>query len=452
MRYANRPYRGNRLLGMHKNLSQFAVLILFLMYWSFAYQLEQINYVPQPFTYVTNVLTLFGPVFAPFVRLVEVIAPYFSWRVLRHLIPPLIGWFLARRAILGMLQSFYDLPDSNAASALLYRLSLTRIGFVRPTVITLQNFEELRQTNPMIKIGGPGRIVVFRDAALVTELNGRFHRVLGPGRHELARFEFPRTIVDLRPQEREAENIKMMTSDGIELTTSLTVTFEILRGEQKPSKTNPFPYDEEAVRTAAYTETVQPDGNIGRWQSLPVLIASGQLRAIVAADGLDDLIVSEANGIDVHRRLQMEMERRARNIMRNFGVMIRGTRLGALELDEEVEKVRKKYWQAHWNTQQTLQKADGEVEILESHEFARAEAEATMLTAIAEGLQRAQRAGRDVTSREVVALRLIESLEAMAKNSGRELDLPNQLISQLESIRQQLTLISGKTGEAEKQE
>nr|NIV91965.1 hypothetical protein [candidate division KSB1 bacterium] len=105
-----------------------------------------------------------------------------------------------------------------------------------------------------------------------------------------------------------------------------------------------------------------------------------------------------------------------------------------------------------WNTQQTLQKADGEVEILENQEFARAEAEAIMLRAIAEGLQRAQRVGRDVSSREVVALRLIESLEAMAKSSGEVMALPNQLIPQLGSLRQQLMLTSGPTEGAETQE
>ena len=81
-----------------------------------------------------------------------------------------------------------------------------------------------------------------------------------------------------------------------------------------------------------------------------------------------------------------------------------------------------------------------------------AEAEAIMLQAIAEGLQRARRAGRDVPSREVVALRLIESLEAMARNSGQVLPLPDQLMPQLGSIREQLMLTSGASEEKTNQE
>jgi regulator of protease activity HflC (stomatin/prohibitin superfamily) len=138
--------------------------------------------------------------------------------------------------------------------------------------------------------------------------------------------------------------------------------------------------------------------------------------------------------------------------MLGFGVMIRGTRLGALVLPKEVEAQRKKYWEAHWDKQRTIQMAEGEAEVFQNMEIARAEAEAIMLQAIAEGLQRAQRAGRTVSAREVIALRLIESLEAMAKNSEQVLPLPAQLIPQLGSLRQQLMLTSSTSEEAANQE
>ncbi len=446
-----RPSEPNLPLhGPNKVLSQLGLILLFLGYWFFVRQLEQVDITVSNWAIVRTIADVLA--LMPFSNLLIWVAEFFTWRVVRHLIPFLVGWWLARKAILGMLQSFYDLEDERAADSLLYRLSANRIGFARPTVVSLDSFEQARKKDSILKIGGPGRIVVLSGAVLVTELHGRFSRVLGPGRHTLSRFEVPRTLLDLRPHERESENIKMMTSDGIELKTSLTVTFQILRGEQKPTRGNPFPYDEGAVREAAYTETVQPDGGIGRWDSLPILITAGQLRAIVSEYRLDELIISESNGIDVHRRLQLEMERRAKAIMRNFGVVIRGTRLGALELPEVVEEQRKKFWQSQWNTQQILQKADGDAEVLQSQELARAEAEAIMLRAIAEGLQRAQQTNPGISSREVVALRLIESLEAMAKNSEQILPLPDQLKPQLGSLRQQLMLVSGESNETKSQE
>jgi regulator of protease activity HflC (stomatin/prohibitin superfamily) len=449
-----RQPRGPNLQGINKRLSIAALFVLFFGYWYLAFRLERIDYnaAPSPLVQtIQSILSIF-PLSRLLIFLFTAVAEFVNWRVMRHLIPVFAGWWLARQAILGMLQSFYDLRTSEDADSLLYRLSASRIGFIRPTIVNVQTFEQARKTEPLLKIGGPGRIVVFGGAALVTELNGRFHRVLGPGRHTLDRFEFPWTLVDLRPQEREVENVKMMTSDGIELTTSLTVTFQIMRGDEKPSRTNPFPYDEEAVRMAAYSETNQPDGSTGYWDSLPAIITAAQLRTIVAEERLDELILSDPNGIDVHRRLQLEMERRARAALRNFGVILRGTRLGVMELPDEVEAQRKKFWQAHWNTQRTLQIADGEAEALESYELARAEAEAIMLKAIAEGLQRSSRSGRNISSREVVALRLIESLEAMAKKTEQVLPLPTQLIPQLGNLRQQLLITSSGSEEAAKQE
>ncbi|MFZ0544139.1 MAG: SPFH domain-containing protein [Candidatus Promineifilaceae bacterium] len=456
MRLFRQPAPSPRLLGFNKNLSLLGLTLLFFGYWYIAFLLERVDYSQSAVPVLVafrSMLSLFGPLSSIILLpLFNAFIEFFSPRVLRHLIPPLVGWWLARWAILGLLQSFYDLPDADSATSLLYRLSVSRVNFLKPAVIKLESFEADRKKNSLLKIGGPGRVKISGGAALVTELNGSFYRVRGPGQHTLERFEYPRTLVDLRPQERESENIRMMTSDGIELTTSLTVTFQIDRGDNKPTPEKPFPFLEEAVRIAAYAETNQAEGQVGRWDALPLIITAGQLRAVVGEYRLDELILSEPNGIDIHRRLQMAMERRAKTILHNFGIVIRGTRLGALKLDEVVENQRTEYWKAHWNTQRTLQLADGEVEILQSQEIARAEAEAIMLKAIAEGLQRSRRAGRDVSSREVVALRLIESLEAMAQHSGQVVPLPGQLMPHLGSLRQQLMLTSGTPEETANQE
>jgi regulator of protease activity HflC (stomatin/prohibitin superfamily) len=148
----------------------------------------------------------------------------------------------------------------------------------------------------------------------------------------------------------------------------------------------------------------------------------------------------------------MEMERRAKGILQSYGIWIRGTRLGALELPEVVEEQRKKFWKTNWSTQQLLKRADGDAEVLQSREIARAEAEAIMLRAIAEGLQRSQLSGKAVTSRQVVALRLIESLEEMARNSEETLSQSSQLIPHLGALRQQLMITSGEMEETENRE
>lgn len=439
------PESEQRLHGLNKFFSEVGLVFLFLGYWVFVRQLEQVDLTRSTYTWVQGIVGVLN--ILPASNFFIWLAGFFPWRVLRHLIPFVVGLWLAREAVLGMMQSFYELEDRDAAAKLLSRLSSSRIGFSRPTAVDLANFEENRKTNPLLKLGGPGRIMVTSGAALVTEKDGRFSRVLESGRHTLRRFEKPRTLIDLRPHEKESENVKLMTNDGIELTTSLTITFQIWRGNEKPTRENPFPFDKEAVRKAAYMETNEPNGNVGYWDKLPMLITAAQLRRVVGEYSMNELIVSTPNGIDVHRRLQLEMERRARPILLNFGIWIRGTRLGALKLDKVVEDHRINYWRTNWNTQQILEQADGDAEVLHSREVARAEAEAIMLRAIAEGLQRSQGMSKEVSSRQIVALRLIESLEEMARNSEEMVPVPDQLMHQLGSIHQRVMMLT--SGEAE---
>ena len=61
-----------------------------------------------------------------------------------------------------------------------------------------------------------------------------------------------------------------------------------------------------------------------------------------------------------------------------------------------------------------------------------------MFQAILEGLQRARRMDEDVSSRRILALRLIEILQAMAQSSQDVSPVPDQLLTSLGRLRQQL--------------
>ena len=82
--------------------------------------------------------------------------------------------------------------------------------------------------------------------------------------------------------------------------------------------------------------------------------------------------------------------------------------------------------------------ADGQANALSETEIARAEAELLMIQAILEGLDNARRAGGVGTMREVVALRMIEALEKMARQSQQFQALPASLMPQLVDWQRQL--------------
>ena len=74
----------------------------------------------------------------------------------------------------------------------------------------------------------------------------------------------------------------------------------------------------------------------------------------------------------------------------------------------------------------------------QAQEVARAEAEVFMIQAIMEGLENARRAGGAGAMRDVVALRMVEALEKMARQSQQYQPLPDRLMPQLVALQRQL--------------
>jgi regulator of protease activity HflC (stomatin/prohibitin superfamily) len=437
--FSRRP--GRQLQGSNKPFSQMALLLLLLAYWLFLWQLERIDYSlapPSLWLRLQEYLPASDLLLAPLDPFVGPLAEILHFRIIRIFVPLIVGWWLAKWMVTTLLQSFYELPDRNAARALLKRLEASSQPNLPGVGVSRADFAEEREKNDLLRLGGPGRIMVGLGDAVVTERNARFERTLGPGVHALGRFEYPKAVIDVRPQERETVVEGLITSDGIELSAEISVTFEVSRGDQVPTREEPFPFDVEAVRRLAYARTNVGDGQVSSWERVVPGITGGKLKDIIAEYKLDELILPDDSPMDMHRRLHMEMERRARAALRNFGVELRGARLGRLELDESITSQYEDYWQAYWKKQSRLKQADGEAAALEEREIARAEAEAVMIQAIVEAVQRARQSGQVVDLKEVVALRLVEALETMAQQSQQVLPLPGNLPLQLGYLRQEL--------------
>ncbi len=450
MSAAGSPPSTQRLKSPKKALGQMIIVLVAVGYWLFVWQLERVVYSPDSLGWWQRVVGLY-PLFDILSPLVAVVAEFLSPRVLRHFIPLIVGWWFARTATKRFLESFYDLPDGATAGSLLGRLMSVGVPALAPDRLRRENFAQDRERDDLIRVGGPGRVAVSIGDAVVTERNGRFERVLGPGVHNLGRFEYPYAVIDVRPQERETDSAALVTSDGIEVTIAIGVTFQIDPGEEIPTKNEPFPFDRDAVRRAAYAETNVGELEINAWESLPLIVAVDQLRDIVAEYRFDELILSDQAGIHVHRMLRSEMERRLQAVLRNHGIVVRGARLGTLQPPEQVTQQHIDVWRAYWDNQQRLRQVEQTARAMERAEVIRAEAEATLIQAIVEGLQRVQRSGRGVKSKEIVALRLIETLENVVHQSEELVPLPDELLPTLENLRRQLLLESNPIDEGGEQ-
>jgi regulator of protease activity HflC (stomatin/prohibitin superfamily) len=430
---------GSRVLQKyHKLIGQLLLALLVVGYWLYAWQLERISYEVAPPNIWSQVVTSY-PLFSVAESVVLFLFEFLSPRVLRHLIPLVAGFWLARVVVVRFLESFYDLSDRSMAKSLLGRLM--NLGAPNRSMGSLGHNQEtvaLRQ-NPQLRVGGPGFIHVSPGSAVLTEVNGHIAHVYGPDSHALSRFESPRAIVDLRPQERKSEEIEIVTSDGIDLTATISVTFHVDSAGQAPTRDQPFPFSSDAARQTAYAETNLSGGKIAQWDELTLEVAISELARLVTESRLDELINIEKQGIYPHPRIKSELERRVGEIIRPHGVEIREIHLGRFELPDPVVHQTIRYWQTFWK-QKRRNEFEQEVPTPETVELAEQQAKARLVESIATELHRVQRQGVGIGQRREVAYRMIGELE----NTLLALDVDDQnqtaplVLSRLSTLKRRL--------------
>lgn len=407
------------------------MLVFALAYWQFVRLL-------QPPDLSALLGTEAAPVLAWFVGL-------FHPAVLIHLLPLALGWGVAHFTTLYVIQKLYDLPDRATAREFLpQRISAATI----PLGITEDRLAK-REASVILRVGGPGLIRVANGNVITTEKNGRFHRILGPGRHILQRFEYIHTLIDLHAQERSESNAPFTTKEGLPIHTDITVVYRLSTGEDPPTKANPFPYSYDAVRHAAYAHTVKKNGELTTWQDIPLGAAKGTLGSIIAKYSLNELLQPDNPAYDPHHAIKSELERKLQANLEKQGIELVRVRIGQFKLEQQVTDQFIKYWQSHWQKQSQIIRADGAANALEEIEVARAEAEITMLRAVLEGLERAQQEGEGDAMGEIFALHLLEYLEKIAWQNRQIQPLPNRLLPQLQELQQLIApqRNQGKTGD-----
>lgn len=407
--------------------------LLFIGFWIFAWYMERIDLSNVPPRLLDAFVALPMPPVFTFVR------EMFHWRVLRHFLPLIVGWWLAYEAAASLVKALYDLPDKAGAKRLLSRLIRAQAPAGVPLAVQNATLEEAREQHVLLRVGGPGLIKVNRGDVAVTELNGRFFRILPAGRYNLHRFEYIHAVLNLQPQERSATNIPLVTRDGIQFHVDLRVLFQIRPGPEPVTARLEFPIDEDAIQAAAYAQTVGAENNVSTWESIPLGKARGILTGIVAGYPLDEILAHASSAAEPLQVIQAELMRKTSAALGQLGIDLINIHVGRLEMPEDVTNQYIKYWQSQSDAYIRLSLADGEATALEEIEIARAEAEVTMIQAILEGVQRAKYGSSTAGMREVVALRMIEALEKMARQTQPLQGVSPQLLTQLNNMRLQLS-------------
>lgn len=303
----------------------------------------------------------------------------------------------------------------------------------RPFVIVREGKILGSEYQPAVRIGGPARLAIANDSAVLLEQVGRLTRVVGPGVYPLWRFEKIRAIVDLRPRWYEF-TVKGMSLEGIPIKWTIDIHFQINdQGENRHEATNetPYAFSEEAVFKAATDDWLREFDRSDHldWHGrLVVGEAEPKLRNIIAQYSLDKLIrfkegtplarmqnltQPQATRTATPREsIRQELEAELHKAAVSHGARILDVKLRNIELEDPVAQQWLNTWKAEWDKRRKIELARGAAERVRQLEKVKADAQRDMILAITEGFNNLRQ--NDLIDPEVVLLRFIECVRSHA--------------------------------------
>jgi hypothetical protein len=417
-----------------RTLYSLFLLMMLIAYWIFVWQMERIvitpDQLPLPFN-IPPALANAAGIFAP--------------RVLRHFIPIIVGWLLAREFSANLVYFLYDLPDRAAAKRFLLRLRDPRIGGSDSATVTEQDLEKQQQEKALLRVGGPGRVTIPTGQVALSEVNGRYLRILSSGTYGLDRYERIHSVLDLRPQERSDAGVRLHSREGLEVTAYLGIIFRVSKGSGFVSEQTPFPFDPDAVRRLAYAQSNLPYGQVSEWEDTAVAIVTSILRETVERYTLNQLLQEEQTEVGAHLNIRRDVERESRLKLLERGIELVLIRIGRFRFPDDVTAEYIEQWRSIQDNNLRHNLVEREAIAWQAMEVARAEAELELVRATAASIANARRQGYSGALNDVMAVRFIQTLERLAQQSGLETKLPDNLLPQLHNLQQQLQLTTENT-------
>lgn len=296
--------------------------------------------------------------------------------------------------------------------------------------------------NVLARIGGPGNILVYNDSAVVLEQGGRLTRVLGPGKIDsLKPFERVRDVIDVRPMRWEYD-VSALSKEGIPVTLSADVSFQIDTMGRDPTVETPYPVLDETVFKASTSRWMRApdadeDDQYFDWARRVIISETeGKLRGIVARYPLDALVGLEgmpASGTTLPREaIQEELAEALREPAANLGAQINKVRLGAIRMDDKVAEQWIQVWGNEWRYWAMVQEKAGEATRDQLREVAKAQAQVDMITAVARAFQQSVSRDARIPS-QLLVMRLLEVFDR--SRIGPYTYLPGQAIETLDRLR-----------------
>jgi len=204
----------------------------------------------------------------------------------------------------------FELEDPGVAWKFINEISLG--GASEVLHIRDGKIAEADRDSPIVLIGGPGRVEVEFDTAVLFEKPDGTPHVIGPADMKTKTLEgFERLrepIINLRDQyigytASDAISVENRSLDGIPISAKdARVVFSIHRSNgsdsQKPEKEKPFLYDPQSVLDLIYQQSVQvlqgehPSGEPGAWTNMMRGMVSGEIGSFMSQNKLSEFLAS----------------------------------------------------------------------------------------------------------------------------------------------------------------
>lgn len=403
--------------------------------------LRRVLMIMLPFLLAILFLGFWTVVLTSEVPLVELIqSPGFLLRVVINIVPAMavmaaVLW-LAGRFVSGV----YKLDGARAGFQFLLYSRCGQPGFA--PWMRIEKGKPPDDGDTLIKIGGPGNLVIYADSAVVLQKGGRLTRVVGPGYQCLESFEKIYDVIDLRPK-RYCYNVSAMTKEGIPIDWQVEVHYKIADDGAQPTREVPYPYSDTAVARAATCQwRREPSFRFGQdmdWEGLVVVSRTeGTLRSILARRTLDELIgLGEKEEQAARESIRAELKTELEKKVPALGARLLDVRLDNLKVKDDVTQEWIKAWKAQWQEWSARKLAPSEAEHVHLQEVAKAEAQMRLIQSIATALGHYldERRITAQTVNRIVLMRLFSVMDRASMSSSARVFFPAPATEMLERMR-----------------
>lgn len=287
-----------------------------------------------------------------------IISEVFSAKYFGHLIATFLSIWIGLRAASLAQSAIYSLDSVGKSQN---HILANAFGLFHKEV-DLQNTDTANKNIVFRNIGGPAKLIIPMESAVILESSWGTLRSAGPQESltELAGFERSRLIIDLRDQVVDI-NLSARTKDGVRTKVEgARAVFSISRGAKEASLSNPYPFSKQAaLRIARQIENIPGASNNQSSMGNPVGHHGGrfieqELQAFIGEFWLGELLAApkeqslEIEGGQSHLFLARDLIRKqfieySRKRAIEQGIQINWIDIGTWKVDELAQGILQDY-------------------------------------------------------------------------------------------------------------